>query len=419
MSDRIQCFVMMPIRSGAEREYWLGVLNNIIEPAIKSGNHDIDVKRVDLIPGSGNWLKSIVEHTHSADVVVADLTNSNPNVMWELGLRHGTSSSCTIIIAQDLIDIPSDLRGYNAFVYKRDGSDVAELGKKIAGCIQRHLDSHGVVDSPFFDHISPDQSRRRDIIFELHIEDTPLSAIEGSDDTISEANPRPQTEYEFIAQRTTGYDSSGRFDTLGWNERDLANYERDLREVAPEWTKIDQKNHEIRRINAEAIKLLPVCINKGDVPLEDIEIEIRLIGDGAVYDELPRELEYPKLPSKPRRKPTGAYGDLLNRIEGIADMSSYARSLNSDFIRQPMFKGPLIEPSYNGCHLDDGLIWCRAKKIRQHTECRRWDGFYYDGRILNNNDHFEIEIRAKNIRGFLVRRIPIHSIKGLTDHRHK
>ena len=52
MDNKLQCFVMMPIRSGEERAQWLRVLHDIIDPAVRSCGQAIDVERVDLIPRS-------------------------------------------------------------------------------------------------------------------------------------------------------------------------------------------------------------------------------------------------------------------------------------------------------------------------------------------------------------------------------
>lgn len=118
-----KCFVMMPIRSSTERERWKRVLEMVIKPSIVSFNPEIEVVRVDELPGTGSWLKKIIEFTHEARLVVADLTTANPNVMWELGLRHASEKSGTIMITQDLNDAPSDLLSYNVLTYKEDGSD--------------------------------------------------------------------------------------------------------------------------------------------------------------------------------------------------------------------------------------------------------------------------------------------------------
>ncbi|NPA39327.1 MAG: hypothetical protein GXO57_02645 [Thermodesulfobacteria bacterium] len=58
----------------------------------------------------GLIIKDILDNLYKADLVIADLTDQNPNVFYELGVRH-TLSNKTILIAQDISYIPSDLHG--------------------------------------------------------------------------------------------------------------------------------------------------------------------------------------------------------------------------------------------------------------------------------------------------------------------
>lgn len=65
----------------------------------------------------GSIVSGIVNNLNSADLVVADLTGLNHNVMYELGVRHALKRG-TIILSQDLNNLPSDLRDYLTVGYK-------------------------------------------------------------------------------------------------------------------------------------------------------------------------------------------------------------------------------------------------------------------------------------------------------------
>ena len=65
----------------------------------------------------GNFIRGIVKKLHECDLVLADLTGLNPNVCYELGVRH-TLKAGTIIVTQDTTTIPSDLRSYLAVPYR-------------------------------------------------------------------------------------------------------------------------------------------------------------------------------------------------------------------------------------------------------------------------------------------------------------
>lgn len=61
-------------------------------------------------------LRDIVFDLDSADLVVADLTGLNPNVMYELGIRHGFCKK-TLLLTQDRQELPFDIAGYQCIEY--------------------------------------------------------------------------------------------------------------------------------------------------------------------------------------------------------------------------------------------------------------------------------------------------------------
>lgn len=64
----------------------------------------------------GDILRDIVLDLDRADLVVADITGLNPNVMYELGIRHGFCKK-TILLTQDLRELPFDIAGYQCMEY--------------------------------------------------------------------------------------------------------------------------------------------------------------------------------------------------------------------------------------------------------------------------------------------------------------
>lgn len=75
--------------------------------------HGYDVKRE---VSAGDIVRGIILDLDQADLVVADLTGLNPNVMYELGIRH-TFTKKTIILTQDRTELPFDLKNHHAIEY--------------------------------------------------------------------------------------------------------------------------------------------------------------------------------------------------------------------------------------------------------------------------------------------------------------
>ena len=57
-----------------------------------------------------NILKDIVQPIYEADIIIADLTGLNANVMYELGLAHSFNKKTIVITQDDLSKLPFDLK---------------------------------------------------------------------------------------------------------------------------------------------------------------------------------------------------------------------------------------------------------------------------------------------------------------------
>jgi hypothetical protein len=74
---------------------------------------------------TGSIIKGITAQLNSSELVIADLTGLNPNVMYELGVRHSLRRG-TIIITQELTALPSDLRDYMSIEYSYSNDTVTQ-----------------------------------------------------------------------------------------------------------------------------------------------------------------------------------------------------------------------------------------------------------------------------------------------------
>ena len=113
------CFVISPIGKDGTDVYnkFREVLDYVIKPAVESSCLKLQVIRADDINHAGSFIKDILENILNSYVVIADLTDQNPNVFYELGVRHSLSPR-TILISQSMDSVPSDLREYRAIVYE-------------------------------------------------------------------------------------------------------------------------------------------------------------------------------------------------------------------------------------------------------------------------------------------------------------
>ena len=110
------CFVIMPFSTTASctGENWTCIFESLFKPAIEEAGLDYECRR--SIAPRGNIVASILQELKESHVVLADLTDHNANVFYELGVRHSLKDR-TILIAQHEADIPFDLRAYAYHIY--------------------------------------------------------------------------------------------------------------------------------------------------------------------------------------------------------------------------------------------------------------------------------------------------------------
>lgn len=146
------CFVIMPIGSGEEYEIYLNRYENLIKPAIE-GIKDGEVPvfravRADFISESGSITRSVIEHLYRSEAVIADLTDLNPNVFYELGVRHALRKG-TVLVALAGTKIPFDLGDLKVIFYQDRVGGERKAIPSIQGFLNAIL-SNMPHDSPIF-----------------------------------------------------------------------------------------------------------------------------------------------------------------------------------------------------------------------------------------------------------------------------
>ncbi len=115
-AERLKCFVIMPFSKSSDihtDEYWDVHYKDFLKPLIESSNVFKAVRSEAL---RGDILRQIITDLVTAPLVVADLTDANPNVYWELGVRQSFKHS-TITIAEYGTKLPFDLTTKGTLFY--------------------------------------------------------------------------------------------------------------------------------------------------------------------------------------------------------------------------------------------------------------------------------------------------------------
>jgi O-acetyl-ADP-ribose deacetylase (regulator of RNase III) len=149
-----KCFVIMPFGKkkdidGCEVDFDY-VYHELIYKAVKELG--VDCERCDEIISSGSIHKKMFRGIFDADVSVVDITSLNPNVFYELGVRHALHKHVTLVIRRNSnTSIPFNINGLSILGYDMDSDDQLESSrKKIRDHIQNGLDTLGT-DSIIYD----------------------------------------------------------------------------------------------------------------------------------------------------------------------------------------------------------------------------------------------------------------------------
>lgn len=97
-------------------EYWSRHFNSYLKPLIEKVE-GIQASRSE--PLRGDISNQIITNLINSEIIVADLTDHNPNVMWELGVRQ-SYKHCAITIAEMGTQIPFHLSHKGILFYHGD-----------------------------------------------------------------------------------------------------------------------------------------------------------------------------------------------------------------------------------------------------------------------------------------------------------
>jgi hypothetical protein len=148
------CFVMMPFHathdSEGQRIDFDAVYHHIIRPAVEDA--EMEPLRADEERRGGVFHKTMFERLVVCEFAIADLSTGNPNVFYELGVRHGVRPYSTVLVFRNGWHLPLDVVLDTAIGYS-----VTESGQPVDTDQVRHrLVEHltearqAATDSPVF-----------------------------------------------------------------------------------------------------------------------------------------------------------------------------------------------------------------------------------------------------------------------------
>lgn len=140
------CFIIGPMKDGHlnERARLRKLAQQVVAPVLNEIGRPDGISYSVLTPYEqfgGNIINDVISAIDRADIVVADLTDSNPNVFYELGITHALGRPCVSVVESRMQvlksgkirrqALPFDVGAYRAQYIDLDEDKFAEARDKL------------------------------------------------------------------------------------------------------------------------------------------------------------------------------------------------------------------------------------------------------------------------------------------------
>jgi hypothetical protein len=121
-----RCFIITPISSdlSAIRRAADGLISTVIKPVLEELHFEVYVPHEMADPGSITG--RVIRHLIDDDLVIANLTGLNANVMYELAVRHATGRPIVILAERGTV-LPFDVSDERITFFTNDMTGVEEV----------------------------------------------------------------------------------------------------------------------------------------------------------------------------------------------------------------------------------------------------------------------------------------------------
>jgi hypothetical protein len=131
VTQKIDVFVLMPFKAKLEKVYTDHIKN-------LGGELGITIQRADEQFSPRPFMEKVWDGICASRLVIADCTEKNPNVFYEIGIAH-TAGKKVILITRSEKDIPSDIKHFDYIEYIYDPEGTQRLIDKLRTFLKQSL----------------------------------------------------------------------------------------------------------------------------------------------------------------------------------------------------------------------------------------------------------------------------------------
>jgi hypothetical protein len=231
------CFVIGPIgKDGtSERKHSDLILNALIKHVLLQAEFGYEVRRADEDADPGMIGDRVVTDIINADLVVADLTDLNPNAFYELGIRHSTERP-TIHVARLATQLPFDNVSHRTiFVDLSDWHSIESARSRLAESIRAIKKSDYKVSNPITQANASFKMRQSE-----DPRDRVLAGIQERLSSLERATTRASSDYDHPDYSEEDKEAFRLLDRIAEKGRDCASRGMTIRQIEREVRKFSR-----------------------------------------------------------------------------------------------------------------------------------------------------------------------------------